>query len=631
MRSVLSKRSIVILHDIVMTGFGLIVMAALRYDPAVVIPIVSGIAPPLPVLMVLGGGIYAAAGLYGARWRFASIPDLINIIRATFVVAAGLFLLDHLDARSISDGRYPIDASAAVVLWLVLVVLLGGPRLAYRVLRSRRAQRRAALHDRLPILILGPAAEAEALIRMAEAGGLGRVRAVGILAIRETDLRQRIRGVPVLGRIEELERIVFDFEVQGIPIRRLVASEGSLRSFGDQLFEVSGRLRLPLLRPAALGSDTLTPVEIEDLILRPEAGPGTVRLERTVSGRRILVTGGGGSIGAELALRCAALGASSIAIIENSEPALHAARERLLRFRAVSLLTFLCDIRERGRVMEIMSGFRPDVVFHAAALKHVPYLEQDWTEALKTNVFGSVNVLDAARESGASVAVQISTDKAVEPVSVLGLTKRVAELYARMLDREGGETRFISVRFGNVIGSQGSVVPKFKAQIASGGPVTVTDHDMVRFFMTIPEAVDLVIAASGHAEDRNPAMSSEQKASIYVLDMGRPIRIYDLAERMIRLAGLEPGKDIAIRITGLRPGERLSEATFSRNEKLIDTGIEKLFAAEDPCFSRKDAETLLDACNGAILSGQRRQLEVAVRRADPNFRSSSSDATALSA
>jgi len=240
----------------------------------------------------------------------------------------------------------------------------------------------------------------------------------------------------------------------------------------------------------------------------------------------------------------------------------------------------IADIRDRDRILQLMTEFKPDIVFHAAALKHVPILERDWSEGVKTNIFGSVNVADAALAAGAEAMVMISTDKAIEPVSMLGLTKRFAEMYCQALDHDLGvqtarkRMRLISVRFGNVLASNGSVVPKFKAQIEAGGPVTVTHPEMVRYFMTIREACDLVITAATHA------LGVPRSVSVYVLNMGQPVKIVDLAERMIRLSGLQPGIDIEIVFTGMRPGERLHEILFASEEPPVDIGLAGVMAAK---------------------------------------------------
>jgi O-antigen biosynthesis protein WbqV len=294
----------------------------------------------------------------------------------------------------------------------------------------------------------------------------------------------------------------------------------------------------------------------------------------------VIVTGGGGSIGSEICERVVAFGAARLLVLENSEPALYAVTEALTaQGTAAAIEGRIADIRDRERVMRLMAEFKPDIVFHAAALKHVPILERDWSEGVKTNIFGSVNVADAALAAGAEAMVMISTDKAIEPVSMLGLTKRFAEMYCQALDHDLAQgsrkrMRLISVRFGNVLASNGSVVPKFKAQIEAGGPVTVTHPEMVRYFMTIHEACDLVITAATHA------LGAPRSVSVYVLNMGQPVKIVDLAERMIRLSGLQPGVDIEIVFTGMRPGERLNEILFACEEPPVEIGLAGVMAAK---------------------------------------------------
>jgi O-antigen biosynthesis protein WbqV len=303
-----------------------------------------------------------------------------------------------------------------------------------------------------------------------------------------------------------------------------------------------------------------------------------------VRDKSIIVTGGGGSIGAEICDRIVTFGAARLLVIENSEPAVHAVLEMLMAKQSKAKIEGrLADVRDRARILHLMNAFRPDIVFHAAALKHVPLLERDWQEGVKTNVFGSVNVADAAAAVGAAAMVMISTDKAIEPVSVLGASKRFAEMYCQALDNDFARRaaaherpmRLIAVRFGNVLASNGSVVPKFKAQIEAGGPLTVTHPEMVRYFMTIREACDLVVTSASHALEQ-----TRTDVAVYVLNMGQPVRIVDLAERLIRLSGLEPGRDIDITFTGIRPGERLHEILFAREEPTAPIGIEGIVAAK---------------------------------------------------
>ena len=327
----------------------------------------------------------------------------------------------------------------------------------------------------------------------------------------------------------------------------------------------------------------LAPVNVEDLLVRSAVKIDYKRLEACVKGKAIIVTGGGGSIGSEICDRIVTFGAARLLVIENSEPALHAVLEILsVKSGGARIEGRLADVRDRDRIFRLTADFKPDIVFHAAALKHVPLLERDWGEGVKTNVFGSVNVADAAAAAGAVAMVMISTDKAIEPVSVLGASKRFAEMYCQALDNQfarrpaapGRTMRLIAVRFGNVLASNGSVVPKFKAQIEAGGPVTVTHPDMVRYFMTIREACDLVVTAASHALARERA-----DVAVYVLNMGQPVKIVELAERMIRLSGLEPGRDVEITFTGIRPGERLQEVLFGQEEPTTPIGIEGVVGA----------------------------------------------------
>ncbi|MDU2927768.1 polysaccharide biosynthesis protein, partial [Bradyrhizobium sp.] len=284
----------------------------------------------------------------------------------------------------------------------------------------------------------------------------------------------------------------------------------------------------------------------------------------------------------------------------------------------------IADIRDRDRVFALIGEFKPDLVFHAAALKHVPILERDWSEGVKTNIFGSINVADAAVASGAEAMVMISTDKAIEPVSMLGLTKRFAEMYCQALDRQLAERpigrppmRLISVRFGNVLASNGSVVPKFKAQIEAGGPVTVTHPDMVRYFMTIREACDLVITAASHA------LAPERPGvSVYVLNMGQPVRIVELAERMIRLSGLQPGYDIEIVFTGIRPGERLNEILFASEEPPVEIGVAGIMAAKPNEPPMQTLKGWIAALDQAIARNDPVTIKAVLKDAVPEFGSS---------
>ena len=364
----------------------------------------------------------------------------------------------------------------------------------------------------------------------------------------------------------DLEKTVAGLAAQDIHVGRLVLTSTALAPevHPETMLMLARRLGLATSRLPSLeaGEEALrlAPVAVEDLLLRPSVKIDYRRLENFIKGKTVAVTGGGGSIGSEICDRVVNFGAGRLLVLENSKSALHAVLERLAtKSGGTAVEGRIADIRDRERILRLIMDAEPHVVFHAAALKHVPIVEREWGEGIKTNVFGSVNVADAAIAAGAEAMVMISTDKAIGPVSVLGATKRLAEMYCQAVDvgaarsANGGKppTRMIAVRFGNVLASNGSVVPKFKAQIEAGGPVTVTHPDMVRYFMTIREACDLVITAASHA--LGPTRAA---ASVYVLNMGQPIKIVELAERMIRLSGLEPGVTLtsSLRAFGLASG-----------------------------------------------------------------------------
>jgi O-antigen biosynthesis protein WbqV len=430
-----------------------------------------------------------------------------------------------------------------------------------------------------------------------------------------------------LGAIDDFEDVVRDFEARGKPIARVVMAPSA--------FEIESRPEAILMRARRLGmivsrlpslesgeTPRLTTVAVEDLLLRPSEAIDYARLEALVKGKSVIVTGGGGSIGSEICERVTTFGASRLLVIENSEPALYAITEALIESGAAAEIDGrIADIRDRERMMRLMREFKPDIVFHAAALKHVPILERDWSEGVKTNIFGSVNVADAALAAGAKAMVMISTDKAIEPVSMLGLTKRFAEMYCQALDHDPAtqsdgkpRMRLISVRFGNVLASNGSVVPKFKAQIEAGGPVTVTHPDMVRYFMTIREACDLVLTAATHA--MTPARPD---VSVYVLNMGQPVKIVDLAERMIRLSGLQPGYDIEIVFSGMRPGERLNEILFASEEPSIEIGVAGVMAAKPNEPPMQVLRKWLAMLEEAIAKDDRATIRAVLKDAVPEF------------
>jgi len=630
------RMGLILAHDLIATAVAIVASFYIRFEGA-------GLAARWPVLMIMlpafvayAGLVFAVFGLFKAKWRFTSLPDFMNIVRAATVLAVTLLVIDYVVVAPNVLGGFFFGKITIALYWFLQTAFLVGPRVAYRYFRYTRTLHRAKSADTLPTLVLGRAADAEVLLRGIESGAVSRIQPVGVLSPSRADRGQAIRGVPVLGDLEDLEQTVTDLANRGSKILRLVMTPSALAPDAkpESILMRARRLGIATSRLPTLdeGGEALrlAPVNVEDLLLRPSAKIDYGRLESLIKGAAVAVTGGGGSIGAEICDRLVTFGVARLLVIENSEPALHAVLEALgAKKSGAAIDGRVADIRDRARIMRLVKDFRPDILFHAAALKHVPILERDWDEGVKTNVFGSVNVADAAVAAGARAMVMISTDKAIEPISVLGATKRFAEMYCQALDADlmrrpesglgahGGKPpmRLIAVRFGNVLASNGSVVPKFKAQIEAGGPVTITHPDMVRYFMTIREACDLVVTAASHAlgPDRSDV-------AVYVLNMGQPVKIVDLAERIIRLSGLEPGRDIEIVFTGVRPGERLHEILFAREEPVSEIGVSGVVAARPVSPSLETMRAWLGELEQALRRDERGSIYRVLREAVPDFR-----------
>ena len=628
------RRVLIVVHDLIVTALAILATLYVRFGDGQN----GGLEERYPWLVIIlpcyvayAGLIYWYFHLYMAKWRFASLPDLRNIFRAVTVLAISLLVLDYVLLYPSLYGTFFFGKVTIALYWFLQMFFLGGPRIAYRLFRLSRIQQHTKGPDAMPTLIVGRAADAEVLLRAIESGAVRNVLPIGILSPSSADQDHSVRDVPVRGFLSDLESVIVALRSQGFRVGRLVLTPSALEPelHPETMLMLARRLGLVASRMPSLdgGEEALrlTPINVEDLLLRPSVKIDYRRLEHFIRGKTIVVTGGGGSIGSEVCDRVVNFGAGRLLVIENSEPALHTVLERLaVKSSATVVDGRIADIRDRDRMFALIGEAKPNLVFHAAALKHVPLLERDWEEGIKTNVFGSVNVADASRHAGVEAMVMISTDKAIDPVSVLGATKRLAEMYCQALDaggRNGNRTnggklpiRMIAVRFGNVLASNGSVVPKFKAQIEAGGPVTVTHPDMVRYFMTIREACDLVITAASHALGMAQATTS-----VYVLNMGQPIKIVDLAERMIRLSGLEPGRDVDIVFTGIRPGERLNEILFAREEPSSEIGIEGVVAAAPVCPSVDVVEGWLAKLRRDLEAGERAAIYGVLRQAVPNF------------
>jgi len=619
----LTRPTVAFGHDIVMAATSFIVSLYLRVG-SLSFYSWEFLALTTGLFTAIAGAVFWRLDIHRGIWRYASLNDLMAIARAaTFVILlflAAMFVTTRLD---------DLPRSLVFINWFVLMILLAAPRILYRRIKDGRLTFTfdRSSEKRVPVLLAGAGDAAEVFIEATQRRGGADYRVVGIVDDSPGRIGRFIGSVEVLGRPEDLPTIVERLKENGIPPQRLVVTKttisgaalAKLVDAAEQLGLSVARLpRLTELRTTDAGRIDIRPIAIEDLLGRPQTVLDRVAMRALIEGRKVLVTGAGGTIGAELVRQIAELAPSQISLVDNSEFNLYSIDLELTeRHPALSRAAILADVRERERINAIIAAERPAIVFHAAALKHVPMVEAHPCEGVVTNVMGTRHLADACRDHGVSVMVLISTDKAVNPSSVMGATKRLAESWCQALDLEevgrAGGTRFVTVRFGNVLGSTGSVVPLFQRQLAQGGPLTVTHPDITRYFMTVREAVELVLQASALGA------GTQNGGGIYVLDMGEPVRIADLARRMIRLAGFRPDRDINVVYTGLRPGEKLNEELFHSSEPLQETAATGIFLARPRVVDRAFLAKALDELNASIATGDSATTLKLLRRIVPEF------------
>lgn len=577
-------RGLALVHDGIMGAAAMLLSLVLRLDFDIVVQNLTYFlgAAALFGFIVCGVGFFF--GLNRGIWRYASLTDLLAITYAASASVASFtvaqFLLDRLGS---------IPRSSILIAWAFLIVLLAGPRAAYRLYRNRHDTGR--LFDRGTckfVLLVGATDNADAFLRTTKERNNESFNILAIIDERGRRTGRSIRGVPVLGPLERLPQILDRFEAQGRRPEALILTRSredyQRHASIEALVEIAAQQKVEILKlPNLLDMQSIDaeieprPIKLEDLLLRPPVRLDALKIASMIEGRTVMITGAGGSIGSELARQVAALNPRGLILVDASEHLLYSIETELAGTRpSLELHAALCNVREKDAVNRIVASHRPDVLFHAAALKHVPIVEAQPLEGLFTNAIGTRNVAEAALRANVSTMIMVSTDKAVNPSSVMGATKRMAEMFCQAMDLDSAVngTRFVTVRFGNVLGSAGSVVPLFEKQIRAGGPVTVTHPEMERFFMTISEACLLVLQAAAHSRERQ-----QERGRIYVLDMGSPVKIVDLARNLIRLSGHRPDTDIQIVYTGLRPGEKLYEELFDNKETLSGTGASGILAA----------------------------------------------------
>lgn len=559
------NRILVLLHDLTMIAVAWLGAYLVRFsiggDSE---PYLTSALEVLPAVMLIQWGFFWYFGLYRGIWRFASIPDLVRIIKAVaigvLILALVLFFFTRL--HHVPRSILPLYGS-------ILVALLGGPRLLYRWFKDHRLYTRSGK----PVLIVGGGSAGEMLIRDMLRESESAYAPMGIVDDKRSNLGKEIQGVRVIGTCVDIPALVKDYRIESIIIAMPSATTSEMRrvvGFCEQTgipFQT-----LPEMDAFISGTtiiEKLREVSIDDLLGREPVTLDWDTIKNGLSRQCVLVSGGGGSIGSELCRQIARLNPSSLIVVDQSEFNLYSIDQELQQlFPDLQRSCRLVDVADETAVEHLVSHHKPDIIFHAAAYKHVPMLESHVREAVRNNVLGTRIMAVAADRHGCKSFVLISTDKAVNPANIMGASKRIAEIYCQNLNRRS-ETDYMTVRFGNVLGSAGSVVPLFRQQIEAGGPVTVTHPNMTRYFMTIPEACQLIMQSGAMGKG----------GEIYVLDMGNAVSITYLAEQMILLSGKEPGKDIEIVYTGLRPGEKLYEELFHEREQLQGTAHEKIFLA----------------------------------------------------
>lgn len=615
-------------HDCIAAAIAFLLGMTLRHGDQITAIPAGNLFGNMLLFTAICGLVFLLSGLYRGIWAYASVRDLGSILRAVT-----LAVLLYLPAAFLLTRLTDVPRTTPVIVWLILIIILSGTRLAYRMLREKRfaALWSSAGEGQSPVLLYGAGDEADLFIRALLANPHAPYRIVGVIAENERRVGRELHGVKVLGALPQLPEIMARLRSKGQAPARLILTKPAAGQ-GDTLLEMAQQQGLQLSRvpqltqlqnaTETLGAPSLTeqPIMIEDLLGRAETVLEREAIRGLIAGKRILVTGGGGTIGGELCRQIAALAPADLCILDNGEFNLYAIETELReKFPALSLQPLLADVRDLTRLRSIFTQEKPELVFHAAALKHVPIAEANVRETVLTNVLGTRQVVDCARAAGALATVLISTDKAVNPTSVMGATKRIAELYMQSRDVSESQTRSLAVRFGNVLGSTGSVVPRFRAQLAKGGPLTVTHPEMTRYFMTVREAVELVLQASAFATSASGSKTDE-RGQILVLDMGTPVKILDLARQMIRLAGLRPDEDIKITFTGLRPGEKMYEELVADSEnsrRAVVDGVNLLIAPppNTALFLQQFEELLRAASNG----GDAALLRQLIARLVPEF------------
>lgn len=536
-------------------------------------------SPIVSTIIIFSSTIFSFIlfGVYKRIWRYSSTDDLLVITKATLIsvilAAFAFFLTTRLE---------DMPRSTMLIYFILLTILCGGSRISYRLIRDRTLAPINNINERINVLLIGASDEAEALIRSSHKPD-GPYHIIGIFDNDKNKLGRKIRGIDIIGSIETIYESNSFIKAKKIT-KIIIADKNISRKDIGLLLKYVDKIGISLARLPKISelnkaldnkSNEARPINIEDLLGRSETRFDKKNLEQLINNKIILITGAGGTIGSELANQISDMSPKKIILSDYSEYALWNITEKITaKTDDKNISSVLLDVRDKYEIDKTFKKYKPHIILHAAALKHVPVCERHPSDAMKTNIIGTRNISEKAIKYKTETMVLISTDKAVNPSNFMGASKRAAEIYIQNLDREKSDTNFVTVRFGNVLGSTGSVIPLFQNQISRGGPLRVTHKDTTRFFMSVKEAVELVLISL------NSSINKKEKGDINVLEMGEPMKIDNLAKQLARLSGLTPGKDIKIIYTGLRVGEKLHEKLFHEEEDKITTSHPDLLIAK---------------------------------------------------
>nr|WP_238442387.1 nucleoside-diphosphate sugar epimerase/dehydratase [Desulfofalx alkaliphila] len=604
------RKVILMATDVILINIAIYGALLIRFDGAIPGQYIDAYINLAPFFTLIVIAVFYLAGLYNRLWQYASIGELVTVITAVTVgmainVTVAYFLMD--------SGSHLLPRSVFIISWVLNIVIIGGSRLGWRVVRDYGLKIYQPTGGK-PVLIVGAGDAGVLVAKELKSHYNGKINIVGFVDDDIDKQKLKILSLPVLGDRNDIPKLVSQFAIQEIIIAMPSAKRKVIREIVTVCQDTEAMVKiLPGMFELIDGDvsvNKIREVQVEDLLGRDPVKLDLESITQYLHGQVVLVTGAGGSIGSELCRQIINYSPRKLLLLDNCENNVYDIEMELKNTNPhVKQIPLVKDVQDKKAIEEIFKVYKPQVVFHAAAHKHVPLMEANPEEAIKNNVMGTYNVARLADLYASKKFVLISTDKAVNPTSVMGATKRVAEMFIQHLDKTSN-TNFVAVRFGNVLGSRGSVVPLFKKQIAEGGPLTVTHPDMIRYFMTIPEAVQLVIQAGAMAKG----------GEIFVLDMGDPVKIMDLAKSIIKLSGFEPGKDIDIVITGMRPGEKLYEELLTAEEGVNATTHKRIYVAKPNNLNYKLIEEKIAEIMAGQLPQNQVETEMFLRQFIPKFK-----------